>query len=260
MSFLKSAINQVGRDMGKVVSNQIFQDNHSSPYRSVGQHTVRLNNSTKQSNLKSDFDKAINFQMGHRPITLIAKISGVYTVIKNEANYYVSDGYLDTKESESLFEMLNRLNMKIDDICDVLELDSKGNEKEINQLTILVEKTNILFKNTLEISAKGCFQRQKEHEIEALQIKKPELLSFIGYHLIWMGKYARGSKKSITNTILANIADVITCTFPLTRTYLFLKGLFTFSGEKKRIITIKNAHMRLAELEGKRAETYLNMA
>ena len=91
MSFLKSAINQVGRDMGKVVSNQVFKDSHSTPYRRVGQNSTRLTRTPRNTNLKSDFDKAMDFQTGHRPSTLIAKISGVYTVIKNEANGYVSE-------------------------------------------------------------------------------------------------------------------------------------------------------------------------
>ena len=259
MSFLKSAINQVGRDMGKVVSNQVFKDSHSTPYRSTGQNNTRLNTTRRNSNLKSDFDKAMDFQTGHRPSTLIAKISGVYTVIKNEANGYISDGYLDTTESSNLFEMMNRFNMKIDDVCDVLEIDEQANEKEINQLSTIVEKTNSLFKNTLEISAKGCKERQSEHEYEAKNIEKPSFLNYVGLHLIWMGNYARGAEKSIWKTVIANIADLVTFTFPFTRTYLLLKGLFTFPNESKRLKTLKDAHTRLAELEGKRAESYLNI-
>lgn len=34
-SFIKSAVNQVGRDAGKVVSNQVFKDAHSTPIRNV---------------------------------------------------------------------------------------------------------------------------------------------------------------------------------------------------------------------------------
>jgi hypothetical protein len=259
MSFLKSAINQVGRDMGKVVSNQVFKDSHSSPYRRVGQNNTRLNTTSRNSNLKSDFDKAMDFQTGHRPSTLIAKISGIYTVIKNEANGYVSDGYLDTNESSSLFEMMNRFNMKIDDVCDVLEIDEKANEKEINQLSTIVEKTNALFKNILEISANGCKERQSEHENEAKNIEKPSFLNYVGLHLIWMGNYARGAEKSIWKTVVANIADLVTFTFPFTRTFLLLKGLFTFPNENKRLKTLKDAHIRLAELEGKRAKSYLNI-
>ena len=259
MSFLKSAINQIGRDMGKVVSNQLFNDSHSTPYRRVGQNSHQLKTKGNVTKFKSDFEKAIDFQTGHRPSTLIAKISGVYTVIKNESNGYIADGYLDTNESSSLFEMMNRFNMKIDDVCDVLEIDEKANEKEINHLSTILKKTNTLFKNALEISAKGCKERQSEHEKEAKKIDKPDFFKYVGFHLIWMGNYARGAKKSIWKTVLANIADVVTFTFPITRIYLLLKGLFTFPTENRRVKTLKEAHIRLAELEGKRAELYLSI-
>jgi len=261
MSFLKSAINQVGRDMGKVVSNQVFKDSHSTPYRRVSQNNSRSNSKPRASirNVKSEFDKAIEFQTGFKPNTLITKISGAYTVIKNEAKEYISDGYLDTTEASSLFEMMNRFNDKVEDVCDILEMDEEGNEKEINQLSKIVEKTNELFKNTLELSAKGCKERQSEHRIEAENIEKPSLLNYVGLHLVWLGKYARGGEKSILNMVVANIADLVTFTFPITRTYLLLKGIFTFPNENKRVKTLKEAHIKLAELEGQRAENYLNI-
>lgn len=34
--FIRSAVNQVGRDGGKVISNQLYGDAHSTPYRRVG--------------------------------------------------------------------------------------------------------------------------------------------------------------------------------------------------------------------------------
>ena len=66
MSFLKSAINQVGRDMGKVVSNQIFKDSHSTPYRRVGNSNVVVTQNSNYSSKKvskTEFDKAIEFQV-----------------------------------------------------------------------------------------------------------------------------------------------------------------------------------------------------
>lgn len=35
-SFIRSAVNQIGRDAGKVVSNQVYGDAHSTPHRVVG--------------------------------------------------------------------------------------------------------------------------------------------------------------------------------------------------------------------------------
>lgn len=254
MSFLKSAINQVGRDMGRVVSNQIFNNSHSTLYRSATQNKGLL-----YSNLKSNFDKAMDFQTGHRAITLIAKTSGVYTVIKNEARKFIADGYLDTTESSSLFEMMNKFNMKIDDVCDVLEIDEQSNKKEINQLVTIVEKTNVLFKKTLEISAKGCKERQSEYEIQACNTEKPKFWKYVGFHIIWMGNYSRGAEISIWKTVFANILDIITFTFTITRVFLLLKALFTFPTESKRLKTLKKTYLKLAELEGKRSDYYLSI-
>jgi hypothetical protein len=260
MSFLKSAINQVGRDMGKVVSNQIFKDSHSTPYRRVSQNNSNSERSyARISKTKTEFEKAISFQTGFKPNTLITKISGAYSVIKNESKEYISDGYLDTTEASNLFEMMNRFNDKVEDVCDILEIDEMGNEKEMNQLSKIVEKTNQLFKSTLEISANGCKERQSEHRKEAENIHRPSFLNYVGLHLVWFGKYARGGEKSILNMVIANIADLITFTFPITRTYLLFKGIFTFPNESKRVKSLKNAHITLAELEGQRAENYLNI-
>ncbi len=33
--FIRSAVNQVGRDGGKIISNQIYGDAHSTPYRNT---------------------------------------------------------------------------------------------------------------------------------------------------------------------------------------------------------------------------------
>ncbi|MBW1297021.1 hypothetical protein [Aquimarina litoralis] len=256
MSFLKSAINQVGRDVGKVVSNSLFKDSHAAPYRRVTGIRKTVHNSLSS---KTEFEKAIDFQTGHRPSTLIAKISGVYTIIKNKVNEFLSDGYLDTYESEILFEMMQRFNSKVDDICDLLEIDETSFEKEINQLTKIVEKTNTLFQKALQLSSKGCQFRKMEHLEEADKIKLIGFFEYVGFNIIWMGNYARGKQKSMTNTVLANIADILTCTWPLTRSYLLLEGILTFSKESNRRKKIKNAHLKLAEIEGKRGELYSNI-
>ncbi len=256
MSFLKSAINQVGRDMGKVVSNQIFKDAHSTPYRNIRSSNNRQSRRVT-TNVKPEFDRAIDFQTGHRPSTLIARIAGVYTVIKNEANFYISDGYLDTDESESLFQMMNRFNEKIDDICDILEIDEEANKKEINQLTKIVEKTNDLFRRILQISAEGCEMRKAELNEEAEMIKNVSFLKFVALNAIWMGKYAKTGQKDWFATILANLISL--CLFPFVHVCMAIYGALTYSGANRKRKKLKEAYERMAELEGKRAETYLSI-
>ena len=166
---------------------------------------------------------------------------------------------LDTYESEILFEMMQRFNNKVDDICDLLEIDETSFEKEINQLTKIVEKTNTLFKEALQLSSKGCQYRKMEHLEEVDKIKLIGFWKYVGFNIIWMGNYARGKQKSILNMVLANILDLVTFVWPLTRSYLLLKGIFTFSRESNRRKALKNAHIKLAEIEEKRAHIYLNI-
>jgi hypothetical protein len=257
MSFLKSAINQVGRDLGKVVSNQIFKDSHSSPYRRVG---VQNNSVKRLKTVKTEFDKAIGFQTGFKPNTLITKLTGAYSVIKNEARDFVSDGYLDTTESSSLFDMMSLFNQKAEDICDILEINEGENSKELESLTKIVEKTNEMFKKTLTASALGCKKREEEHRVEAENMESANFLKYVGLHFLWMGKYARGEQELVPwKAILANIADVLIFVFPITRLWLLLKGVFTFPSERSRLKGLKEKHIRLAELENKRAKAYSNI-
>lgn len=251
MSFLKSAINQVGRDMGKVVSNQIFKDGHATPYRRTNASQTGTTRRTK-----SEFDKAISFQTGHRPSTLVSKVSGIYTVIKNEANYYISDGYLDVDESDNLFLMLDKFNQKIDDVCDILELDEDSNKKEIDQLCKLVEKTNSLFKQTLQVSAEGCSKRKVELEVKSESIENLSFLKYVGLHAVWMGNYAKTGEKKIGATILANLASLML--FPIIHICATIYGILTYSNENKKTKNLKNTYKRMAELQEQRAEAYLN--
>lgn len=257
MSFLKSVINQVGKDMGKAVSNQIFKDAHATPYRRVG-NSANGQFIQRRSAFKSEFDRAINFQTAHRPNTLILKISGVYTVLKNEANHYISDGYLDTNESDNLFTMMKRFNQKVDDVCDILEVDEVGNITEIEQLTKIVEKTNALFKQTLVISAQGCEDRKFQLKEEAKQIENLSFLRFILLTTVWMGKYARTGEKSWGATIFANLLSLLV--FPLIHICMFFYGMLTYSGVNSKRKKLKNAIGKMSELEGERAKAYLSIA
>lgn len=47
--FIRSAVNQVGRDAGKVVSNQVYGDAHSTPHRIVDNKTIHNNEDNETS-------------------------------------------------------------------------------------------------------------------------------------------------------------------------------------------------------------------
>lgn len=55
--FVRSAVNQVGRDAGKVVSNQIYGDAHSTPHRAVGSSYSSPQGTPVNNDLGLDFDE-----------------------------------------------------------------------------------------------------------------------------------------------------------------------------------------------------------
>lgn len=58
--FIRSAVNQVGRDGGKVISNKIYKNNHSTPVRVIGSSDKEKNSLHDNNgfNCRSDFRKS----------------------------------------------------------------------------------------------------------------------------------------------------------------------------------------------------------
>ena len=269
MGFLKSAINQVGRDMGRVVSNAVFKDRHSIPIRRAasrgGSATQRPSNSKAVpiKKVQSDFDKAISFKTGYRPTTLISKLGGAFVVIKNEAQAFVEDGYLDIEESQQLMEMMRRFTDKCSDVEDVISFTESDDSKVYKQLEKIHIATQEVFVDVLEISAKACENRAKAYE-DASQ-EAPPRISYSRYvflHLIWMPNYAKGGKKQTGVAIFMNILDVFLSITLLpgiilvSRFILLIMGLTSYSSHinssKKEIETFQ----KLAQQERDRAKAY----
>ena len=59
--FIKSAVRQVGRDAGRVVSNKVFGDSHSAPIRVVGQLGAK-------SNYAVPYVDTSEFDMSNQPL------------------------------------------------------------------------------------------------------------------------------------------------------------------------------------------------
>ncbi|MFO7745322.1 MAG: hypothetical protein R6V36_08065 [Psychroflexus sp.] len=265
MGFFQSAINQVGRDLGRVASNAIFKNKHSIPIRHVKNNTSnrtspsttrKIQHQGKLTDVKSEFEKSLNFTLGYRPPTLISKIAGAYAILKNEALAFVEDGYLDEEESELLFNMLRQFNAKIADIDDVLGFTVDEDDKVFDQLKKIVEAMQSTFVDVLKISEKACVQRAKIYKEKAQEVEPLTFGRYFGLHLIWMGKYARGGEKNTGQAVLANILDIITCTFLITRFVLAVKALVSFKDDAKKREDLKIAYEEAASSELERAETY----
>lgn len=257
MSFLKSAVNQVGRDLGKVVSNQVFKDAHSTPYRRVGSSQQSERRTTE---VRSEFDKAISFQMGHRPDTLVNKLAGVYAIIKKELKTSLDDGYLDPYEGEMFFHMIEEFNEKIEDMADILELDTEKNASQINQVYQLAKKTNILFTESLVVASEGSNKERIYNEGISEQLSATTH-SFGKYFLlcfVWMKNYARTGKKDMVKTVFANIGSILFSGIP----YIVsaFNGLFGYSSYKQESNQLITNYKKKSYIEGQRSQLYLDIA
>jgi hypothetical protein len=266
MGFLQSAINQVGRDLGRVASNAIFKDRHAIPIRRAPSYhnsqpaqqrqAVRSPKVHHLEEVQSSFKSAIDFKTGYRPTTLISKLGGAFVVIKNEARAFVDDGYLDNQESQQLFAMMKGFNRKCSDVEDVIGFTEDPDSKVYQQLTKIHESAKAIFVEVLEVSAKACLERAQLYDQAAQDIHPLQFGRYIGLHLLWFPKYAKGGEKQTTKAVIANILDVITLTFPITRLVLLIMGLTSFSSEQRQRQQNKDAYTDAAQQERQRAKIY----
>lgn len=165
---LKGALNQIGRDIGKAVTNKVLGDLHSTPVRVTNSNSGK---STRRRNAKSEFAKAIDFQMSHRPSTLLNKITGAYFVLKNKREEFFEDNYLSPNEHLEYFSLLQRFGKKALEVSKVLELNEEKNSKEIDAFNSLLHKLNKMHNSSLKIAAQGCKDSVDRLKAEADQIK-----------------------------------------------------------------------------------------
>ena len=248
MAFAKAVVRQVGRDLGKVISNQLFKDRHSTPYRRVGnrvqnQVSVQTNTTQKFSQTAVEpeeltsaaFNKAIGFSTTYTAPTMVRKLTGVYEVIKNEIFKASRDGYLDSEEAKLIFNMEQEFHHKAEIITDLLELDEDENQKHLERLEKVVRLTSGLFHETLDLAIKGA-QIEKEYYHEQQKLIQPiEFKRYIYLHFLLMGNYAKTGEKQLTKTIFANVASFILLVLfyvPVLNLAGIALGLVTYPGEK----------------------------
>ncbi|MFO7702326.1 MAG: hypothetical protein R6V37_04975 [Psychroflexus maritimus] len=219
MSFTKSVVRQVGRDLGKVISNQVFGDRHSSPYRRVGSNSTSqkrqqtskpvqqqaVSQPAEEEKITStDFDRAIGFATTFTAPTMVRKLAGVYEVMKTEIHKAKQDGYLDTDESTMVFKMESEFMHKAEIITDLLELEEEKNESQLEKLQKIIELTQRLIKETIVLSLKGAKIQKKHYENQKSNYNKPDFKRYAGFGTIWMLNYARTGEKSLLSSIGAN--------------------------------------------------------
>ncbi len=275
MSFTKAVVRQVGRDLGKVISNKVFKDAHSTPYRRVGQQTTRARQQTtsrqavqqapvqtqaaipQQRNTitSRDFDRALNFTTTFTAQTMVRKLAGVYEVIKTEIYKAAQDGYLDTEEARMIFQMESEFQHKAEIITDLLELDEEANKKPLQDLEKTIQLTQNLFYKTLDLAIKGADVQYEYYKTQADSVQEIDKSRFIWLHAIWMGHYAKTGQKRLANTIVANLFSTLVIYWfyvPTINIIGLINGVIQYSSEKSKRQAFKNKMLQEATLEVQR--------
>ena len=102
MSFFNSVINQIGRDVGRTISNKVLKDAHATPIRILGQSS---NSNERRTNLTSitNQEKLINsIDLSQTPKTIIRKLGAVLIDFDSSVNDYLLDGHISIKEEIEL--------------------------------------------------------------------------------------------------------------------------------------------------------------
>jgi hypothetical protein len=273
MSFANAVIRQVGRDLGKVISNQLFKDSHSTPYRRVGnrrrtqnKQTTQVATQPKQTQTEeltsAAFDKAIGFATTYTAPTMVRKLMGVYEVINNEIFKAKRDGFIDSEEAKLIFTMEQEFHHKAEIIADLLELDETENEKHIEKLEKVVRLTSGLFHETLNLAIKGA-EIEKQHYLKKQnEIQPIQFGNYIGLHFILMGTYAKTGKKQLWKTIVGNIVSLIILIVfyvPLLNLVGLVQGLVTYAAEKSGRDAKRNLLQQEINLSESRKQLYLDV-
>ena len=204
--FLNSVIRQLGRDTGKVLSNAVFKDAHSTPIRMVrggGSNQVVVRE-TRTKTRKSEFEKALIFDRSANPKTLIRKMQALSIILDEELSGFMDDDYLSAQEANAAFKMLNDFSSKAESVAKQLQMDEEGNVLEISQLERIVKQTNDDFHKVLKLAADGC--EKIIPKIESNHEKNRfKFFRWIILNTFFMRNYAKTGEKNIMKTVLANI-------------------------------------------------------
>src|SRR5690606_25456099 len=103
--FIRSAVNQIGRDGGKVISNQVYGDAHSIPIRQVGgQTTANYSTSAETENLiKKKEYIGIKFFWAILLSVFIPILGGLIVIYRGFVNFNKNHTTLHRIEKQSIY-------------------------------------------------------------------------------------------------------------------------------------------------------------
>ena len=115
--FVKSVVRQVGRDTGKVISNKVFKDAHSTPIRIVSPDTSPQFSGTRRK-YRHELDRVVN---GDLPSTK-GKAKKQIVALENAYEEFVSS--MRFSNMEGLVAFRNWSNKSLDYLDDVVKIVS----------------------------------------------------------------------------------------------------------------------------------------
>lgn len=252
--FLNSVIRQLGRDTGKVISNSIFKDAHSTPIRMVrAQSTQSVQQSSNRKVSRSEFEKALVFDRSATPKTLIRKIQALSIILEEEMKSFLSDDYLSASEANEAFKMLNEFSSKAESVAKQLEIDETNNANELSQLEKIVTQTNNDFHELLKKASKSCEEMSLKLQDYAAEKSRFNFFRWLLLNTFYMRGFARTGNKKILNTVLANL--LLIGTQPI----MLIIGLITAPFEINRLKKDAKKYIEAAENEKLRAAAYADL-
>ena len=150
MGIFNSIKNQIGRDIGKSISNVILKDAHATPIRMTGNKS-----STRRKNISVDeYEKKIKLiDLSQTQTTIIRKLGAVLVEFESDIKNYLADGFIDLKEE---IELAKRF-YKILDVFAKIEKQFTINGEDT---TRLIEIYQQYFKEPMLM----CIDKLKEQE------------------------------------------------------------------------------------------------
>lgn len=203
---------------------------------------------------QKEFLNALNFSLGHRPSTLVNKLTGLYGIIKHRYEKFASDGIIDQSELQIFLNSIIQFSKKSQDVLGVLGLEIDKNQAEIKKLGNLTGLIKSLDSEIYVVASRGCDKQILKYDMLS---KKVEILSkkkIIKLHVLWLGKFANGGKKDTTTAVLVNILSIFI--FPTTQIINFFIGYSKYSKYLKKKNREINYYIQRKNEEEERKEFF----
>ena len=196
--FIKSVVRQVGRDTGKVISNKVYKDAHSTPIRMVSSDTSPQFSGTRRK-YRHDLDRVVN---GDLPSTK-AKAKKQIVALENAYEAFVKG--MTITDLDTLLAFKNWSLKSIDFIDDVLKIVS---HEEVETLASDVKAT---IEGTMKsaVDAANAMKMPSEEELMKPRSRARKIF-FIGLGLFFVPLILAGFLVRTENDTLLGVSGLIT--------------------------------------------------